>query len=145
MSTSRHAFIDTSLNKGWNYHSCTFDPSVKPQLTLAPTLSCTLWDSAPSETFSSLVQTLKTRWSMNPAGLLSWRSATSRFLKLYVASSASAAGSASLFGLCCLTYCWSTAERWAGWCCSMEAVQEVSIVSPLTSSPWAMVRDGSLE
>lgn len=58
---------------------------------------------------------------------------------LYVASSE------LLSGLCCLMYCWSRADRWVGWCCSMKAVLEVSIVSPLTSSPWTTATDGSLE
>ena len=44
----------------------------------------------------------------------------------------------------CLTYCCSSADRREGWCCSREAVRDVSTVSPLTSSPWTTVYDGSL-
>lgn len=71
-------------------------------------------------------------------------------VQLYVASCAGGAGGAGTAvsvtsaSLRCLTYCWSSADRWAGWRCSMEAVQEVSIVSPLTSSPWMTVTEGSL-
>lgn len=63
---------------------------------------------------------------------------------LYVASCTGGTVSVPPASLCCLTYCWSNAERRAGWRCSMEAVREVSIVSPLTSSPWMTVTDGSL-
>lgn len=62
-------------------------------------------------------------------------------LKPYVASSALGAPSEVTS---CLAYCCSSADRWEGWCCSREAVREVSIVSPLTSSPWTTVDEGSL-
>lgn len=66
-------------------------------------------------------------------------------LKPYVASSALGAPSVwSSEVVSCLTYCCSSADRWEGWCWSREAVREVSIVSPLTSSPWTTVYDGSL-
>lgn len=61
-------------------------------------------------------------------------------LKPYVASSASAAPSLRWSEVVsCLTCCCSSAARREGWCCSSEAVWELSTVSPLTSSPWTTV------